>query len=84
MLRWITEYHQKTWMHGKYNFEDWNLYRERLRTNNLAEARNRRVVQVVGKHAQFYVWVQGIQKLSALTYCRWVPRSLKYSIYTIF
>ena len=43
-----------------------------MRTNNLAENTNRKLSHLLGKHPQFYEWLLGIQKMAALTQCRWI------------
>ena len=73
LLAWIDDYHYKTWMKGgKNKLKDWNLYRVKMRTNNLAENTNRKLSQLLGKHPQLFEWMMGIQRMAALTQCRWI------------
>ncbi len=51
-----------------------------MRTNNLAENTNMTTAKLLGKHSQFYAFVMGIQRISALTYCRWVQLQKKLEI----
>ena len=72
MISWM-QYHENTWIKGNnYKLEDFNLYRKLLRTNNLAENTNNKLSQLLGKHPTFYVWLLGIQRMAALTRCRWI------------
>ena len=58
-------------MDGKYCIEDWNRWKNKLGTNNLAEIFNCRLVEVVGVHPSLTDWISEIQKQLALTIVRW-------------
>ena len=66
---WL-QYHKSTWMDGTYNIDDWNRWKNKLGTNNLAEIFNCRLSQVLGSHPSLVDWVTEIQKQLALTISR--------------
>ena len=67
---WL-KYHKKIWMDGTYNIDEWNMWKAKLRTNNLAEIFNCRLSQVLGSHPSLVDWITEIQKQLALTVARW-------------
>ena len=58
-------------MDNLYNIDDWNIWNNELRTNNLYKIFSCRLSQVLGSHPSLVHWITEIQKQVALTICRW-------------